>query len=372
VSPGRRLERRLALRRYRVAVVGAILLATAASAAAVLMWPQTVALPPVPKPTYVRSFGSDGPEALVEPIGVAVAGGRLYVADAGRGEIVVFTSGGTRVTSFGKGRLVTPLYVALNPLDGRLYVTDRVLRAILVFDIKGGYMRTLVPEDRGNGSDAVAPWNPLAIAFTDAGAMYATDADGRQRILKVGPTGVLVAIASRFVPSGPAGTSVAYANGVAAAVKRVLVADSNNRRLLLFDTDLHYQGAVAFDGLPRGACTVSGGVRPIFAVADTTGGSVRLVDGAGSVVRSFDGRGTDGGALVEPTGVAHDGASLLYVTDNGNRRISVWRVRGLPPAPMPPATRVSARPRIAAAIAIAGVAAAVAAFFLCARERLAL
>jgi hypothetical protein len=113
-------------------------------------------------------------------------------------------------------------------------------------------------------------------------------------------------------------------------------------------------------------------VRPVFAVADTTGGSVRLVDGAGSVVRSFDGRGTDGGALVEPTGVAHDGANLLYVTDNGNRRISVWRVRGLPSAPTPPTTRVSARPRIAAAIAIAGAAAAVAAFFLCARERLAL
>lgn len=352
----------------------AVLIVTSAAIMAVRLWPAEKKVTPpavkrVPDPVYVRSFGSSGQEPLVEPVGVAVAGGKVYVADAGLRQVVVFTPGGTRVSTFGGDTLAKPAYIALNPLDGRLYVTDRTLRGIRVFDLSGRFLRTFQP-DASMDSSLSVEWHPLAIAFADNGVMYVTDAAERQRLLKIGPLGTLVADAGTFVPAGFAGTSVSYANGIAAGDGRVIVADSNNDRLLLLDSDLHYEGATRFEGLPRGLCVVSWGSDPVFAVVDTSGGAVRLVDRDGRRLKSFDGGGTSGGKLSRPTAVAHDGTSMLYVTDSGNSRIQAWRVTGTPRA----IERVERaprdlRPRIATSIAVAGIAAALVAFFACMRTR---
>jgi DNA-binding beta-propeller fold protein YncE len=310
-----------------------VLLATAAAVAGVLLWPRGLGIPPaglgpgVPAPTLVREIGTTGAGALRQPLGVAVAGGKVYVADAERGEVVVFGSDGEYVTAFGGDTLSTPLYVAENPLDGHLYVSDRKTARVHIFDLSGAYLGLLEPMEVTDGPRLRDGWLPLALAFGSSGTMYLTDASEPQRVLMIGPTRKLLAQAARpYLPPGPSGSALSYANGVAVSGDGVLVVDSNNRRLLLFDEGLRLVRIRTFDGLPRGACVVPTAAGAIYAVVDASGYGVRLVTSGGALLRTFSGVETTAGPMIQPTAVAHDGRSLLYVTDTGNRRVLQLRL----------------------------------------------
>ncbi|HEX9093403.1 MAG TPA: hypothetical protein VF902_05420, partial [Coriobacteriia bacterium] len=258
------------------------------------------------------------------------AGGKVYVADALRGEVVVFGVDGKYQTAFGKGVLVTPLYVAENPLDGRVYVTDRKAVGVHVFDRGGTQLRLFEPTATDDGPDLGSGWRPLAIAFGSGGTMYVTDTSEPQRALKISPTGALLVEAGRSTPIATAGPELAFANGIAPSGEDVLVVDSNNGRLLFLDAEFRRVGQATFDGLPRGAAVIPTAVGRVYAVVDAAGSDVHLVDARGTTLETFSGRDTTAGPMYQPTAVADDGASMLYVTDTGNRRVLQF---SLGPAP---------------------------------------
>ncbi len=353
--------------RWWLAAVAAL---TFGGIAAALLWPRgetasTGASLQVSRPEFVATFGTEGEGLLRQPVGIAVDGGSVYVADAGRREIVTFTADGKFVRAFGADRLVAPLYVARNPLDGLMYVTDRRLKAIAEYKVDGSFVETFsVSADDAAGASVVATWQPMGLAFADDGSLYVSDVGTRQRIARFSPTLRYLGETPAAMPDGP----LSFVNGLAVADGRLLVADGNNARLVTFTEGLAYVRSAPFGGLPRGVCSIRGTGGTVFAVVDATGGAVVVVQPDGTVLATTSARGAGDAQLLQPTSVATDGHGLLFVTDTGHARISVWRVTA------GSATGVFADilrdPRwwVAAAIALAG-AAAFASIILSGRKR---
>ena len=80
---------------------------------------------------FLRSFGCDekGVERLKSPWGVCVAGQYVYVADGSVGKIVVFTTEGDYVTSFGS----ESYSVVCVDQDGFVYASDYYNNTIYIY-----------------------------------------------------------------------------------------------------------------------------------------------------------------------------------------------------------------------------------------------
>lgn len=277
-----------------------------------------------PPPAFSREFGSTGRDALVQPVGIAASDGRVYVADSERGDVVVYTAAGSLVATIGAANLSTPVYVAVGPLDGLLYVSDRSKRSVQVFETGGRFVRTFEPLDDA-GKAAARGWQPLALAFGDDGTLYVSDVGSRQRVLAFGPTGRFLGETGADVPVGASGKTLSFVNGLAASGGRLFVADSNNSRVLVLGGQLRFERAAAFAGLPRGLTVLADGM---LLVVDTTGSELRVLGADGATRSRAGAKGQESGQLLLPTAVASDGSGDVFVTDTGNRRVSVWRVAG--------------------------------------------
>ena len=102
----------------------------------------------VTPPEYMFSIsGPPGEDALTRPVGVAIGRGDLVYATDTKADVVrVFSNEGRYQFSFGdiadgkNTKLAAPAYIATDAQDN-LYVSDRRLHAIYVFDPNGEYLR---------------------------------------------------------------------------------------------------------------------------------------------------------------------------------------------------------------------------------------
>jgi sugar lactone lactonase YvrE len=225
-------------------------------------------------PTFLYSFAGQEPNRLQEPIGILADGGEVLVADGKLGEILVFREDGTFVRAFGKGKLQTPLYLAKNPKDGNLYVADRRLRAVLIFTREGEFVREFDPalpktelptfDTKGH------QWVPIAMDFAPDGSMYILEYLNGQRMLVFGPGGAFVrSIGGTGVASKPTDIPgrFQFPNSVKVRNGEVFVADSNNRRIQVFDLAGGFKRIIQASGLPRGIAFLP---RPSNATSETT------------------------------------------------------------------------------------------------------
>lgn len=264
-----------------------------------------------------------------QPTGVAVnaAGDRIYVAQTGGDMVVKIFDGKGTALGVAKppataGLEHVPVYVAVNPTNGDVYVTDRMTAAIYVYSADGVYRRTFDP-----GKD-LEGWLPLGIGFKGDGTMYVTDLAGPSpRVHEFGPDG-------KYVKSYGKDGQLSYPNGVAVdGSGNLYVANSNNGRLEVFAADGRQKATVARGaregdlGLPRGVAVDDG--NRVY-VADTSGHAVQVYKALGSEDRKltyigrFGIQGSADGAFQFPNGVAVDQRGRIYVTDLANNRVQVW------------------------------------------------
>jgi DNA-binding beta-propeller fold protein YncE len=262
-----------------------------------------------------------------QPLGVAVTtdGARVYVTQSdGARNVVAFSHTGTKLAVLNPpkstGRQHLPLYVAVNPVTGDVYVTDRVTAAIYVYAANGKFLRTMA--HRGY----TGVWTPLAVAFDKSQNLYVTQAQPKTSIISVfDPHGVLVRTIKTPAP-------MSFPNGLAINSKGlVAVTDSNNGRAFIFTPDGKLgwnisSGSAPGDlGLPRGAAFDSQGH---LVVVDTTDHNARVysLKGGGNVsyVGLFGDQGIGNGLFQYPNGAAADGRALVYITDRVNNRVQVW------------------------------------------------
>jgi DNA-binding beta-propeller fold protein YncE len=249
--------------------------------------------------------------------GVAVSGDRVYVAESREGFVRVTTRDGSAVATIGAGWLRIPVYVAVGPVDGRVYVSDRGRGEVAVFSATGERLGAVhLPGPSGAATDAA--WSPLALGFAPDGVLYVADSAEPQSVDVFSATGTRVATLGAGVPDGRTGRTFAFANGIAAGADTVYVVDSNNGRLLVFDRSGAFLRQVAVDGIPRGIAVLGDGR---IVVVDASSDSVNVLDAQGRVLGTIAGESGDGATLAAPAGVALGEDGTLYVVDSVSGRV---------------------------------------------------
>lgn len=264
------------------------------------------------------------------PIGVAAtaSGDRVYVTQTDGARVVaVYDHAGKRIGTLAPpastGPSHIPVYVAVNPRNDEVYVSDRITGEVYVYDRAGRFARTFTPRgDLGSG------WAPLGLAFDRSGRLYAGDVGGRtHRILVFGTDGAL----QRTI--GAPG-QLSFPNGLVVDGRGNLeVSDSNNGRVVVFGPTGTVVAAITRGvgegdlGLPRGTAVDDRG--RLF-VVDTSNHTVRMYQvgdakrPAPRYIGSFGEEGTLDGTFEFPNGVATDNRARIYITDRENDRVQVW------------------------------------------------
>ena len=266
---------------------------------------------------------------VTAPTGVAVNadGSRIYATQTeGDPMVVAFDGSGIPIATLkppsNAGGNHVPVYVAVNPTNGDVYVSDRAAGAIYIYAPDGGYRRTFDP------GSALTGWSPLGVAFDTHGNLFVTNL-GRpfQAVHEFGPDGT-------FIQTFGKPDEFNFPNGAGVdASGNVYVTDSNNGRLFVFDRSgarvaVVKRGASEGDlGLPRGlAIDDSGRVY----VADISLQGIQVYhafapgDRAPRYVGRFGVEGSGDGAFLFPNAVAVDSRARVYVADWRNGRIQVW------------------------------------------------
>lgn len=274
-----------------------------------------------PTPGYAYSF-----YGVQAPAGVAVSpdGSRVYATQTvGATVVVVFDAQGSAIGTLEPptpGDHV-PAYVAVDPVTGDVYVSDRPAAALYVYDANGTYRSTFDP------GAALAGWQPMGIAFDREGNLWVTDMVVGRGVHEFAPDG-------SYLRSVGADAGFSFPNGVVIDSKGyVYVSDSNNGRLVVFDAQgrevakIRRGSAEGTLGLPRGVAIDD--ADRIY-VADATGQGVEMFHAMadGDRVPRFIGRfgvaGIDDGGFQFPNCVATDARGRVYVADWGNSRVQVW------------------------------------------------
>lgn len=272
--------------------------------------------------TALGEFSPGAEPLLTEPTGIAAAGGRVYVADAGARAILVFDMSGKHLFSFNwikdgtNYSLQAPARVAISP-TGEVFVSDRRLHALYIFDADGHF--------RWKFPAPYPSWSPLGIAFDEVGNLYTTDVGDarRHRVivfdshdrerLEFGRTKEVTNAeddpGAFYYPS-----SVAVRNG------SIFVSDSNNARVQVFDMSGHFQYLIPTGGISRGLAFDK---RGNLMVADVLGNKIDVYRPTGQKLRSIGARGSGPGQLQFPNDVAVDETGRLLVADRGNASVQV-------------------------------------------------
>jgi len=169
---------------------------------------------------------------LERPAGLAYDPERqwLYVADSVRNRIAVFGPDGVPIRSFGSagaadGEFNGPTHIAY---DGRgtIYVTDALNYRVQAFDRDGKFLWKMGHQGDGSGDFAA----PKGVAADAAGRVFVVDAlfDAVQMFERGGR--LLVA----FGEHGTAGGQLWLPGGLFIAGDEIFVADSYNRRIVVY------------------------------------------------------------------------------------------------------------------------------------------
>lgn len=218
-------------------------------------------------------------ERFNTPIGVCWLGRRLFVTDAGRGEIVELDGQGKCQQHFGGSTLSRPVGIACCAPRESLYVVDSHAHRLVVFDAAGHVIQTIGTRGGGPGEFNF----PTHVACRD-------DA--------------------------------------------LLVADSGNFRVQLLDLDGTWKRSIGQKGDAAGDLSLPKGVTfdtdgHIY-VVDAHFENVQIFDGRGRLLMAFGQEGSGLGEFSLPAGIAIDGLNRIWVTDSGNRRLQVFEYLGSP------------------------------------------
>ena len=276
-------------------------------------------------PHYVASF-----YGVTRPMGVAVnpAGDRIYVTESGgTGLVQIFDRSGAKIGLLAPpkstGPTHVPFYVAVDPLTGDVYVSDRPAQAIYIYSAQGAYVGSFTPIGNLGGG-----WQPIGLAFDKQGNFYVSDVSGpAHRILVFNRARTLVRTLETSNP-------LTFPNGIAIdSGGKTYVGDSNNGRVVTFDLDGKLV-VVITRGVGEGELSMPRGMSidsdNRLYISDTAAHIIKVYQlevGNSSLpkyIGSFGEEGQLDGAFAFPNGLTTDSRSRIYITDRENNRLQVW------------------------------------------------
>jgi len=170
-------------------------------------------------------------DGFVRPTGIASAGDRLYVVDTLQHRVVTVGFDGTVLGGFGRhgaepGQFNFPTNIARGA-DGRIYVTDTMNFRVQVFDAQGRFLRTF--GKLGDGSGDLN--RPKGIAVDSDQHIYVVE--GLNDVVQIFDEDGQLLLG--FGESGSAEGQFWLPTGIAIVNDVVYVADSANRRIEVFE-----------------------------------------------------------------------------------------------------------------------------------------
>lgn len=246
----------------------------------------------------------------------------LLVTDTGKGCVHFIDLNGHRyreVRKLGESALEQPIGVTADE-QGRVYVSDSVLRNVFVFDREGNYLRPLT------GPNTLQ--RPADIAYSPTkGILYVADVTAH--VVRLFKTDGTVAGQTGGRGTGPGhlnfpthlwvdrdGTLL-VASGIDTAVN---LFDASGEPLFAFGEQGDTPG---YFSRPKGVATDGRG-RVI--VVDAIFDNFQIFDRRGSLLLAVGQSGTGPGELYLPAGVFIDSKDRIFVADQQNRRVAVFQL----------------------------------------------
>ncbi len=192
-----------------------------------------------PEPQRILAGPFDG-LPLRGPTSLTVASdGAWVIADGGNNRVLVLEADGSLRASVGQGQLKEPWGVAVNKAD-ELFVADTWNGQIQVFDARGVFQRKWGRFGQHTDAEGVPGeewlYGPRGLVFTDAGALIVADT-GNKRLMIFDATGKTLGSV------GPSSTPPEYFDEPVSLARdangTVLVADAWNTRIVRLDSRLN-------------------------------------------------------------------------------------------------------------------------------------
>lgn len=275
---------------------------------------------------YKPSFGHTLAD-LGRPLDVAVSpdGSKFYAAEgAGGYSVKVFDKNGASLGDLNAPHTTEgqrqPMSVAVAP-DGSVYVVDRWLSQVLIYNADGTFRDTFEPAGFGR-------WLPLGVAFDAEGKIYVSETfdepgQERHRVYVFEPDGTLV---RWFGQKGAAASDLMFPGHLAIDGQgRVWVGDITGVKV--FGADGVYLFRLGTEG--DAGVTLVGGLAYAdgnIYVTDTVNHRALVFDATGDTPAfkaQFGEAGFGTGQLRYPAGIAVSG-SRIYIANRENGRIDTW------------------------------------------------
>jgi len=278
---------------------------------------------------------------LVKPFDVAVHAGRVYVTDTVQRAVLVFDIPGKRFFQIGvdkPGQLSKPMGIDV-AADGTLYVADITDRRVMVYDAGGKFLRAIGSRDvLQRPSDVALSPDGSRLYVVDTGGV--DSADHTVHVFDTHSGEATGRIGARGEAEGEFNLPL---QATVAPDGTLYVVDSGNFRVEGFDPAGRYRlsfGSVGrFPGQfarPKGIAADPAG--NIY-VVDTAFGNVQIFDPSGQLLMFLGERGQSGypGKYMLPAGIDVDSDGRVYVVDQFFRKVDVYRPVGAAPLSPPPA-----------------------------------
>lgn len=253
--------------------------------------------------------------------------GRVYVTDSAAGRVEVFESaseGNRFIRSFGEGLMRAPVGIALDPRN-RIYVVDAARNTVTMFDSLTDGLGLRREIGIGTGTELGRLNNPRHVVTDRQGWVYVSERDtvrvqwfrpaGDNRTEPVAAFG-LAEPASFFDPEGITREDSLF------PVFYVADASATDGEVRMFDARGAMLRIVAGPGSDPGRVTSPAGVSldrfGRVLVADSGNGRVQVFD---SNAGGSELLGLHSGELVAPAAISTAPGALLYVADRGSGRV---------------------------------------------------
>lgn len=272
---------------------------------------------------------------LAKPYGVAVRQGRIYVTDTVQRAVLMFNvpeKEFRQIGTEGPGALMKPIGIAISRVDGQLYVADHTGKRVMVYDKDGEFLSTFGGTEylRRPSGVAVSPDGKIAYVIDTGGV---DDREHHRVTMWDTATGRHLGFwGTRGARDGEFNLPLQIATD---AKGNVYVVDGGNFRVQVFTHDGKFLRSIGSIGRRTGQFSRPKGIAldadSNVYVVDTAFGNFQIFDEEGQLLLFVGDRGNTGGPgeYMLPAGIAIDEDGRVYMVDQFFKKVDIYRPAAL-------------------------------------------